>query len=142
MAEKEIIKEYTNGDLVVVWKPKSCIHSGICVKTLPEVYDPNAKPWIKAENASIEALKTQIDLCPSGALSYYMKGEQTNETPASMTKVEVASGGPLLVYGEIEVTGTDGQVETRKRTTAFCRCGASKNKPYCDGSHKQIDFTD
>ena len=143
MAEREILKEYQNGDLVVVWKPKSCIHSGICVKTLPKVYNPNEKPWIKAENASIEELKAQIELCPSGALTYYMKGEQKADTSStSLTRVEVASGGPLLVYGEIEVTGTDGQVEMKKRTTAFCRCGASNNKPYCDGTHNKIDFSD
>ena len=51
--QREIIKEYTNGDLTVIWKPKSCIHAAECVKRLPNVYDPNAKPWIKAENASI-----------------------------------------------------------------------------------------
>jgi uncharacterized Fe-S cluster protein YjdI len=143
MAGREIIKEYQNGDLVVVWKPKKCIHSGICVKTLPEVYNPNEKPWIKAENASVDELKAQIDKCPSGALSYYMKGAKKAEAAsAPATRVEVASGGPLLVHGEIEITGTDGKVEKKKRTTAFCRCGASHNKPYCDGTHNKIDFSD
>lgn len=143
MAEREIIKEYQNGDLVVVWKPKSCIHSGICVKTLPEVYNPKEKPWIKAENASVEELKAQIDLCPSGALTYYIKGKKKESMDESkITKVEVASGGPLLVYGEIEVTGADGQVEKKKRTTAFCRCGSTQNKPYCDGTHNKVDFSD
>lgn len=70
--EKEIIKEYTNGELTIVWKPKSCTHSGVCVKTLPKVYNPIAKPWISIENASIEELKEQISMCPSGALSYFM----------------------------------------------------------------------
>lgn len=63
-------KEYKNGNLTVVWQPSLCAHSGICVKMLPEVYNPKEKPWIKAENASIEALKNQINHCPSGALSY------------------------------------------------------------------------
>ncbi|MEE9432018.1 MAG: (4Fe-4S)-binding protein [Melioribacteraceae bacterium] len=70
--EKEIIKEYTNGELTIVWKPKSCTHSGVCVKTLPKVYNPNAKPWLSIENASTEELKEQISMCPSGALSYFM----------------------------------------------------------------------
>jgi len=71
MAESEIRKEYSNGEITVVWKPGKCIHAGVCVKTLPEVYDPKAKPWITPENASSEALMNQIDQCPSGALSYY-----------------------------------------------------------------------
>lgn len=68
--EKEIVKEYSNGELTVLWKPAKCIHAAECVKSLPEVYNPAEKPWIKAENASTQALKDQIAKCPSGALSY------------------------------------------------------------------------
>ena len=137
----EIKKEYTNGDLTVVWKPRLCIHSEICVKTLPEVYKPNEKPWIQAENASEEELKAQIEKCPSGALTYYLKNEsEQSENMNEETKVEVMVNGPLLVYGNLQVTGSDGNVETKKRTTAFCRCGASANKPYCDGEHNKIGF--
>ena len=66
----ETVKEYQKEDLTVLWNPKKCIHAGVCVKTLPEVYDPKAKPWITPEHASKEAIKHQIDHCPSGALSY------------------------------------------------------------------------
>lgn len=69
---KEGIREYSNGELTIVWKPKLCSHAGECVKALPQVYDPKARPWIRAEGASTEALKAQINLCPSGALSYRM----------------------------------------------------------------------
>ncbi|MDT0620796.1 (4Fe-4S)-binding protein [Croceitalea vernalis] len=137
--EKEIVKEYKNGDLTVIWKPKKCIHSEICVKTLPEVYDPNAKPWIKAENASIEALKAQIEKCPSAALTYSMVGEESIEEKAG-TECTVVENGPLLVSGLLKVTLADGTSENKKLSTAFCRCGASENKPYCDGTHNKIDF--
>jgi uncharacterized Fe-S cluster protein YjdI len=66
----EIIKEYQKDNLTVIWKPSKCIHAGICVKTLPKVYNPKATPWITCDNASVEALKSQIDACPSGALTY------------------------------------------------------------------------
>lgn len=69
--DMEITKEYSNGELTVVWKPKLCQHAGICVKMLPQVYNPKDKPWIKAENASTQELKDQIAQCPSGALSHY-----------------------------------------------------------------------
>lgn len=62
-------KEYSNGDVNIIWTPEKCIHSGICVKTLPKVYNPNERPWIKAENASSEELILQVSKCPSGALS-------------------------------------------------------------------------
>jgi uncharacterized Fe-S cluster protein YjdI len=66
----EIVKEYSNGEISVIWKPKLCEHAGICVKMLPKVYNPAEKPWIKAENAPTQELKAQIGQCPSGALSY------------------------------------------------------------------------
>lgn len=56
------------------------------------------------------------------------------------TKVEALQNGPLLVHGNLEVTNSDGSKESKKRVTAFCRCGASANKPYCDGEHNTIDF--
>ena len=75
MERKDNFKEYTNSEITVVWKPSKCVHSGVCVKTLPQVYDPKGKPWIKPENASTEELKSQILKCPSGALTFYMNNE-------------------------------------------------------------------
>lgn len=72
MEQKETRKEYTNGEIVIIWQPHLCIHAGICVKTLPEVYRIKEHPWIKPENASTDELIAQIGKCPSGALSYRM----------------------------------------------------------------------
>lgn len=138
--EKEITKEYTNGELTIVWKPKSCIHAAECVKALPKVYNPNKKPWLTIENATTEELKGQIKKCPSGALSYYMNNEEDKESASVETKVEVLENGPLLVYGTLKVKDKNGKEEVKNKTTAFCRCGASLNKPYCDGSHVKIEF--
>lgn len=75
-AEKaEKVIKYTAKDITILWKPERCTHAGICVKTLPNVYDIHAKPWIKPEGASTEALIDQINRCPSGALSYRMNEE-------------------------------------------------------------------
>jgi predicted GNAT family acetyltransferase/uncharacterized Fe-S cluster protein YjdI len=65
--------EYSNGELTIVWQPELCRHAGICVKTLPNVYHPKERPWIKMENATTEELIAQIKMCPSGALSYKLK---------------------------------------------------------------------
>ena len=62
-------KEYTKEDLTIVWDSSKCIHAAECVKGLPKVFKPNEKPWMNAENATKEELKTQIGKCPSGALS-------------------------------------------------------------------------
>ena len=136
----DITKKYSNGELTVVWQPSKCIHAAECVKALPQVYDPKAKPWINAENASTEELKDQISKCPSGALSYFMNGEENQESQSLKTKIEVLENGPLLVYGTLTVTDQVGNEDVKNKTTAFCRCGASNNKPYCDGSHIKVDF--
>ncbi|MDG4945272.1 (4Fe-4S)-binding protein [Weeksellaceae bacterium KMM 9713] len=68
--------EYSNGEVTILWKPDKCIHSGICVKTLPEVYNPKERPWIKPNNATTEQILDQVSKCPSGALS--IKGQETD----------------------------------------------------------------
>lgn len=146
-ASEEIVKEYSNNGLTVIWKPKKCIHSGICVQKLPKVYNPDERPWIKPENASNEALMEQIQACPSGALTYKtddsVKPKETKpkETKSNdMTSVNIIENGPLIVQSTCEVNYPDGSSETKKRSAAFCRCGASSAKPYCDGSHTEINF--
>ncbi|MBO3115852.1 (4Fe-4S)-binding protein [Winogradskyella sp. DF17] len=134
------LKEYSNGDVTVTWEPEKCIHSAICVKGLPNVFQPKEKPWIKIDAASTKALVDQVKQCPSGALGYYMTHEDDKSAETMETKVEVLENGPLLVYGTLKVTDKDGISETKNRTTAFCRCGASANKPYCDGAHVSAEF--
>jgi len=133
-------KEYSNGEVTIVWKPESCIHSAICVKGLGDVFQPKERPWIKIDAASTEAIIKQVKACPSGALGYYMNGEDNKTSETLETKVEVLEDGPLLVYGTLKVTHKDGKEETKNKTTAFCRCGASRNKPYCDGAHLNEGF--
>jgi uncharacterized Fe-S cluster protein YjdI len=139
-SNKEIVKEYSNGEITILWKPKTCIHAAECVKRLPTVYKPNEKPWMQIENATTAELKEQILACPSGALTYISKNQIKTKDMESKTKVNAMQNGPLLVEGMIEVTNPDGSIENKEKTTAFCRCGASLNKPYCDGEHRKVDF--
>lgn len=70
MDKKNIKKEYKTEKITVIWEASKCIHAGVCVRTLPKVYNPKARPWIEVDNATTDELKKQIDKCPSGALSY------------------------------------------------------------------------
>ena len=141
--EKEIVKKYSNDELTVVWKPKLCIHAAECVKALPQVYNPNEKPWIKAKNATTQELQAQIKKCPSGALSYTMNEQKQNQEVETInTKVEVLEKGPLFVHGNLLVIDKVGNKVSKSNTTAFCRCGHSNNKPYCDGTHQKVNFQD
>lgn len=68
-------KEYTNGEITVVWQPRMCAHSGVCARGLSSVFQPKEKPWIKIDGATTEEIKNTIDKCPSGALSYFMNAD-------------------------------------------------------------------
>ncbi|WP_027137098.1 (4Fe-4S)-binding protein [Gaetbulibacter saemankumensis] len=133
-------KEYSNGEITIVWEAKKCIHSGICVKGLPNVFRPSLRPWIKMDGAETETLVNQVKQCPSGALSSYINGAKDKTTDLIETKIDVLKNGPLLVHGLLKVNLKDGSHEIKNRTTAFCRCGKSGDKPYCDGTHSKIDF--
>lgn len=141
---KDITKKYSNGEITIVWKPNTCVHSTICWKGaagLSSVFNPTEKPWIKMENVATERIIEQINKCPSGALSFYYndKAETIDELTAENI-VEVMEKGPLLVYGNLLVKDKSGNEERKNKVTAFCRCGQSGNKPYCDGTHTKIDF--
>ena len=69
MDSKDLTKEYTNGEVTIVWQSGKCIHSANCVKNNPEVFKPKEKPWLRPENASSDELIKQVHQCPSGALS-------------------------------------------------------------------------
>ncbi len=139
---KEIIKRYTKEDLTVVWQPAKCSHSEKCFHGLSEVFNPNNRPWIQLDNNTAEEIVTQVKQCPSGALSIDGAAVESDSKEASidLTKVTVTEGGPLLVKGALTIELANGETEEKTGMTALCRCGASANKPYCDGSHQNIQF--
>lgn len=141
---KDITKKYSNGEITVVWKPEQCIHSTLCWKGLINVFNPRERPWIKMDGADTSRIIEQVTKCPSGALSYY--SSEHTEAPADVTDVdtivEITKNGPLMVYGNITIRHKNGEEEQKHRVTALCRCGASSNKPFCDGTHVKIGFKD
>lgn len=139
-----IKREYSNGEVTVVWQPALCTHSTLCWRALPEVFDPKKRPWVNAQAASTEQIVAQVKKCPSGALNYFMnkekKGKNIDKKDIKYISVEVIENGPLYVYGNLNIKNKDGEEIISEEKTAFCRCGGSKNKPFCDGSHVKIDF--
>lgn len=139
--------KYSNGEVTVVWKPDTCIHSAICFKGLREVFDPAKRPWVNISGAATDKIVEQVRKCPSGALSYFMNDDAASEESeaitaeaATMVNIEVVPNGPLLIKTDCMVTFGDGKQEIKKGRTALCRCGGSANKPYCDGTHRKNGF--
>lgn len=151
-------KIYRTDEVEVVWKAAACIHSANCAKSLPAVFDPDARPWIRPEGASADELLAAVRGCPSGALTA-RDLRPSGEAPAvdgsvsavaasgeaedpGLTRVRIRTRGPVLVPGPVAVQLPDGTIERHEGNCAFCRCGSSKTKPYCDGSHRFTDFQD
>ena len=132
-------KEYQKEDLTVIWDMPKCIHSEKCWRNLGEVFRRNEKPWIYLEGADKERIMNQIDQCPSGALSYRVEGQ--SELKSEIMEVTILKDGPILMNGKLSIKNSDGSTEEIDGNAALCRCGASTNKPYCDGSHGKVGFT-
>jgi uncharacterized Fe-S cluster protein YjdI len=132
------VREYATDEIVVEWRPRLCYHSVNCVRALPLVFDKERRPWIDVTQASADEIEEAVEGCPSGALRIRRLRGAPRPAP---TAVEVTPdpNGPLLVRGPLRVVLADGTVEEVTRA-AFCRCGHSENKPFCDGSHREVGF--
>lgn len=115
-----------------------CAHAGFCGTRLTNAWKMTKET---DDTHVLSQLIAMIDRCPSGALSYSLEPNEENVEPDLPVEVSVTPDGPLWVTGGIPVERSDGQLlETRNRVT-LCRCGFSKSKPLCDGSHKDMGFT-
>lgn len=135
------IYTYENDEVEVTWDQKRCIHAKECVHGLPDVFDISKKPWINPSEAeSLEKLKKVIEACPTGALHYNFKTKDVPESPDIANTMSIAKDGPLYVRGDIHMVDMDDTTVMKDTRVAFCRCGASSNKPFCDNSHIEAKF--
>ncbi len=131
------------GDEITIYDDRSvCAHIGECTGHLPEVWKLDAEPWIDPRGSGAGAIAETVRRCPSGALAYAPAGSAEPVEEQLDPAIMAAPNGPYFVRGGLQVTSSEGtDYEPRNRQT-LCRCGASKNKPFCDGSHWNIGFTD
>lgn len=132
-------KEYATDEIVVEWEPRLCYHSQNCVRALPQVFDDSRRPWVKVDAATADEVEAAVARCPSGALRTRRIGAPpaARQPPLELCASE---NGPLLVSGSVRIVDADGAVLYEGDKAALCRCGASGNKPFCDGSHKENGF--
>ena len=133
------VREYSTDEIVIEWRPRLCYHSQNCVRALPLVFEKERRPWIDPTQASADEIEDAVDRCPSGALRIRRLRGTARPAP-TMVEISPDPNGPLLVRGPVRVVRPDGSVEEVTRA-AFCRCGNSENKPFCDGSHRRCGFT-
>jgi len=135
-------KDYRGEKIVVHYNLGVCSHDGTCVRELPAVFNVNKRPWITPDNAEPEKIIEVIKKCPSGALSYTVAGEKHIDYYNGEPKIKVARKGPLELYGGIILKDDQGTIPETSDHYTLCRCGFSKNKPFCDGKHLRNRFSD
>lgn len=132
---------YRGERIVVTYDAKRCIHARECVRGLPEVFDPGRRPWVNPGAADADAVAAVIARCPTGALHFERRDGGPAEAPPGANVVTVAADGPLYLRGDLRLVSPAGEVVLSDTRLALCRCGASADKPFCDGSHRRIGFT-
>lgn len=124
-------------DLTLYFEGRKCIHARFCVTGAPQVFLANVKgPWIHPDAMTVERVVEVAHLCPSGAIRYRRKDGGPDESPPPVNLLAIREAGPYAVRGDLRLDGKAGAFRA-----TLCRCGASKNKPFCDGSHHDIGFT-
>lgn len=118
-----------------------CAHAGYCTDNLTSVFRMKEEPWIDPDAASVENIIATIRNCPSGALSYAID-DADNQHSTDEPEILIAPNGPYVVSGGIELSDTVWGKGVSKNEYTLCRCGSSKNKPFCDGTHWYIKFSD
>ncbi|HDZ41366.1 MAG TPA: hypothetical protein ENH59_06785 [Bacteroidetes bacterium] len=152
-------RKYKNKDITVYWKPSSCIHASECTHGLPEVFNPDKKPWINMDGSHTEKIIEVVDKCPVDALTWKWNDDKKNETvgeehpnhiknrgrallknddtgSGSETVIKIMENGPCIITGGFILERNNGSRSKFSGTLSLCRCGKSKLKPFCDGSHR------
>ena len=144
-ARADRCESYPASNITIHDNRSICAHSGICTDTLASVFKYKSEPWIDPEGATAQAIIATVRRCPSGALSYSslergdgLEGQAQTREPS----ITVMLNGPYAVVGGVQLLEQSRAQGASTEHYTLCRCGASKNKPFCDGTHASIGFRD
>ena len=133
---------YEGDKITVQWDGRLCIHVGECGRAKNELFVTGRKPWCAPNEVDMFEAIDVIERCPTGALTYSCADATCNETSDTENRIVVSNNGPLYVRGQLEIEGAPEDMPGVQHRAALCRCGQSKNKPFCDNSHEAAGFVD
>lgn len=134
------LHQYPGEAITVTWSKARCIHVAECLRRLGVVFDTRRAPWVLPNAASADEIADTILHCPSGALHFQRHDGGAAEVPDSANTITPRASGPLYVRGEVVMVTDGGEEIVQDTRLTLCRCGASKNKPFCDNSHVATGF--
>jgi CDGSH-type Zn-finger protein len=134
-------RTYVGKKITILDNRAICSHAAYCTDELASVFRHKQDPWIDPDGAAADRIIETVRKCPSGALSYAIDGVEA-APPQRAPMVTVCDNGPYAITGGVELMGVKFGDGASTEHYTLCRCGASKNKPFCDGSHWYVDFKD
>jgi CDGSH-type Zn-finger protein/uncharacterized Fe-S cluster protein YjdI len=140
MSEKKVF-EFKGQQVNVVWDRRLCIHVGECGQSKGELFEGGRDPWCIPDLSDPSEIADVCERCPSGALTTTGDAAQVEKAPPE-NSVNVVYNGPLYVHGDLTVEGAPEDMPGIRFRAALCRCGHSKNKPFCDNNHLKVGFED
>jgi len=135
-------KSYDAQGIQITYDVDRCLHAAECVRGLPAVFDPRRRPWIRPAAGSPDAVARVVRRCPTGALTFTRRDGGDQEAPPEDNVLTVEAGGPIFGSGDLTLLDAERRAFASETRVALCRCGGSRNKPYCDGTHASIGFDD
>jgi uncharacterized Fe-S cluster protein YjdI len=158
-------KRYKNNDITVFWKPTACIHASSCYNELIEVFNPGKRPWIDLDQATTDKIIETVNLCPTEALTWKWNDESKNDLVGSAQMnhikfkrpdlvvkkevqiakpviIKIMHDGPVVIDGSFSIDSDGKNRIVNNGIVSFCRCGASRHLPYCDGEHRITGYYD
>ena len=134
------LQTYATDAITVTFDPNRCIHAAECIRTAPLVFDSRRLRWIQPDLGDPALIAVAVHRCPTGALAYSLPNGAAEAADAN--EIRPVHNGPLYLRGETRVEAEDGHLIAEGFRIALCRCGATKNAPFCDGSHREAGFRD
>lgn len=132
----DTVQVYEGEHVRVLYDGSRCIHARACVTGLPEVFRANVDgPWIEPDAAEPDEIRALARRCPSGAIRVEPTDGVAPERPPLRNTVAPLENGPLAFRADLRIVGQDPRIRA-----TLCRCGASRRKPFCDGSHDDVSF--
>lgn len=139
---KQPISLYPGKLIDVEWDERLCIHIGECGYAKGDLFVAGRDPWCQPDLTGLDEIADVVGRCPSGALVYKVKDGTVNETSDAENTVQVSYNGPYFIRGDLNIEGAPENMPGIRYRAALCRCGQSKNKPFCDNSHEDANFKD
>jgi len=140
MSEKRV-HLFPGQEIDVSWDGRLCIHIAECGQAKGDLFVAGRDSWCQPDLAESDEVRTVVERCPTGALSYVDRSGNA-EQPAAENSITVLYNGPLYARGDLQLEGAPEDMPGITTRAALCRCGKSANKPFCDNSHIAAGFSD